>query len=325
MYSKFHNYRTSEAIRNENAEVKLEAKDFIFPYFVVEGKNVKQEIASLYGICRLSADLIVEDLKSTLALGIDKILLFGVPDSDLKNELATNAYATSNLVAKTITEIKKHFPDLFIITDVCLCAYTNHGHCGVITGNNIDNEATLPLLAKMALSHARAGANMVAPSAMMDGQVAAIRAILDENGFENTQIMGYSAKFASAFYGPFREAADSTPSFGDRKTYQMDYRTIGQPLDEIAADIAEGANWVMVKPGHTYLDVICRAKQRFNSIPLAAYQVSGEYAMIMAAQNAGFMNAHAALTEALFAFKRAGADFIISYYAKAYLYVISKL
>jgi porphobilinogen synthase len=249
-------------------------------------------------------------------LGIKSILLFGVIDDKEKDENGTAAYLPGNLVSAAVKAIKAQYPFLTVVTDVCLCGYTSHGHCGVIHNNEIMNDSTLPLLAQMALKHAEAGADYVAPSAMMDGQVEAIRTLLDAKGFSSTKILAYSAKYSSVFYGPFRDAAQSAPSFGDRKTYQMDYRSIGQAIGEVAADIAEGAEWVMVKPAHTYLDIIQRVKSNFPEVPLVAYQVSGEYMMIKAAAKAGYINEELAMLEALTAIKRAGADFIISYYAK---------
>ena len=240
----------------------------------------------------------IYDIEETVKLGITKILLFGVIEENIKDEKASEAWAENNLVSKTIRQIKKQFPELTVITDVCLCGYTNHGHCGILNGEIIDNDATLPFLAKMALQHALAGANFVAPSAMMDGQVGAIKKLLNEKKL-NTKILSYSAKYSSGFYGPFRDAAHSSPSFGDRKTYQMDYRTINQAIDEVQADIDEGADWVMVKPAHTYLDIIHRIKIKFPNFPLAAYQVSGEYMMIKAASKAGYMNEEIAMHEVI--------------------------
>lgn len=312
---RYRDLRTDVETRNKNAEVFLAADHFIYPYFVVEGNGKRQPIKSLHGIDHFSIDELLKDLEKTLTSSIHKILLFGVIEDSLKDEKGSAAYAQHNLVARTVKKIKAKFPEIKIFTDVCLCGYTSHGHCGLIKGHEIDNDSTLPLLARMALTHAEAGADFVAPSAMMDGQVGAIRDLLDKHN-HSTKILSYSAKYASGFYGPFRDAAHSSPSFGDRRSYQMDYRTIGQALGEVAADLSEGADWVMVKPAHTYLDVIQRVKSSFPEAKLAAYQVSGEYMMIRAAAEAGFMDGHTAMLEALTAIRRAGADYIISYYAR---------
>jgi len=316
---RFRNLRKDQATRDQHTEVQVRASDFIYPYFVVAGQQKKQPIASLYGIHHFSIDTLLKDIAEVTALGINKILLFGVVDQTLKDEQGTSAYLSDNLVSSAVKAVKQEFPELLIFTDVCLCGYTSHGHCGLINGNEIDNDTTIPLLAQMALTHAQAGADFVAPSAMMDGQVEAIRKLLDSKGFHKTKILAYSAKYASNFYGPFRDAAQSSPSFGDRKSYQMDYRTIDQSTDEIGADLEEGADWVMVKPAHAYLDVIQRAKSTFPQTPLVAYQVSGEYMMIKAAAAAGYLDEHNAMLEILTAIKRAGADYVISYYAKTFV------
>jgi porphobilinogen synthase len=315
-FKRFRTLRTDEKTRDFHAEVHLNSNDFVYPYFVIEGNNQRQPISSLHGVSRFSIDELLIDLEDTISLGINKILLFGVIDESLKDETGTAANNPGNLISRVVRIVKSRFPSLIVITDVCLCGYTSHGHCGLISNNEIDNDSTLPLLAKMALTHAEAGADFVAPSAMMDGQVESIRELLNSSGFVNTKIMAYSAKYASAFYGPFRDAAHSAPSFGDRKSYQMDYRTIEQSVAEVEADISEGADWMMVKPAHTYLDIIHRVKSNFPKAILAAYQVSGEYMMIKAAASAGYMDERTAMTEALTAIKRAGADYIISYYAK---------
>jgi porphobilinogen synthase len=312
------NYRLDKLTRDKYAEVCVRKSDFIYPYFIVEGTEQKQDIKSLHGVCRFSIDTLLIDIDDLVKLGIDKILLFGVIDESLKDSVGTYAYSDNNLVSKAVKLIKLRFPMVIVFTDICLCGYTSHGHCGLLEGENIDNDSTLPLLAKMALQHALAGADFVAPSAMMDGQVEAIRKLLDEHNLD-TRILSYSAKYSSGFYGPFRDAAHSAPTFGDRKTYQMDYRTISQSIDEVEADIFEGADWTMVKPAHTYLDIIQRIKSRFIHIPLVAYQVSGEYMMIKAAAQAGYMNEELAMLEALTAMKRAGADYIITYYAKEFV------
>ncbi|MBN2266723.1 MAG: porphobilinogen synthase [Candidatus Babeliaceae bacterium] len=313
---RFRELRTSAAIRDKYAEVSIKTSEFIYPYFVVDGTNVKQPITSLHGIARFSIDEMLIDMEETVSLGIEAVLIFGVIEEKEKDENGTAAYLPGSIVAKAVKAIKEKYPAINVITDVCLCGYTTHGHCGIIHNSEIMNDSTLPLLAQMALRHAEAGADFVAPSAMMDGQVEAIRRLLDEKGYAKTKILSYSAKYSSGFYGPFRDAAQSAPSFGDRKTYQMDYRSIDQAIGEVAADIEEGAAWVMVKPAHTYLDIIQRIKSTFSEVPLVAYHVSGEYMMIKAAAHAGLMNEETAMLEALIAIKRAGADYIISYYAK---------
>jgi len=315
-FKRFHQLRQTAAIRDLHAEVTLDKSDFIYPYFVVEGQGIKHPIASLWGVDHFSIDKLVEDVADTLRLGIDKVLLFGVVGDEVKTPDGSGSYADNNLVARAVKALREAYPQLFIITDVCICAYTTHGHCGVLNGEGIDNDASLPVLAKMSLSHAKAGANMVAPSAMMDGQVKAIRAMLDENGCESCGVLGYSAKYASGFYGPFRDAAQSAPSYGDRKAYQMDFRTIHQGTDEVLADLEEGAAWVMVKPAHAYLDVIARAKMAAPDCVMAAYHVSGEYMMVKSAASQGFLDEHQAMNEVLSAIKRAGAQYIITYYAK---------
>ena len=315
-YKTFHQFRISEEARERYAEVKLEPNDFIYPYFVVEGCGIREEIKNLWGVYHFSIDELLKDIEKTIQVGISKILLFGVINPEEKTEFGVAAYSQNNLVEKTVRAIKRQFPSLIVITDVCLCAYTNHGHCGIVSDERIQNDETIPLLAEMAVSHARGGADIVAPSAMMDGQVQAIRQALDKNGLGKTQIMGYSAKYASGFYGPFRDAAKSAPSFGDRKTYQMDYRNKSQAIQEISADIDEGANYVMVKPAHAYLDVIHDSYMSFPAMPIVAYHVSGEYMMIKSAASQGFLDERNAMTEALTAIKRAGARLIISYYAR---------
>jgi len=316
---RFRKLRKDGQTRDKYANVTLNSNDFIYPYFVVEGYNKRQPIQSLHNVYRFSIDELIRDIEEVISLGVNKILLFGVIDETLKDEFGTAAYISSNLVSRAIKTIKQKFPAILVFTDVCLCGYTSHGHCGLIKNQEIDNDSTLLFLAQMSLTHAEAGADFVAPSAMMDGQVESIRKTLNNSGFQSTKILSYSAKYASGFYGPFRDAAQSKPSFGDRRSYQMDYRTTDQAIDEIAADLEEGADWVMVKPAHTYLDIICRAKSHFKDTSLVAYQVSGEYMMIKAASDAGFMEEYLAMSEALTAIKRAGADYIISYYAKKYL------
>lgn len=314
---RFRTFRTDQATRDRYADVSLNVQDFIYPYFVVEGEGIVEPIATMPGINRYSIDTLVDDVLHIKALGIDKVLLFGVVSDEVKDERGTAAYAEDNLISRTVRAIKNASPETIVFTDVCLCEYTSHGHCGLLHHHDVDNDTTLPLLAEMAYQHAKAGADFVAPSAMMDGQVEAIKRRLSEAGL-STRVLAYSAKYASAFYGPFRDAADSAPSFGDRKTYQMDYRTHDQGLEEIEADLEEGADWTMVKPALPYLDVIARAVERFPRIPMVAYQVSGEYAMLKAAAQAGYLDEQRVVYESLIAIKRAGAKYIITYYAKEY-------
>ena len=317
---RFRTYRSSQEVRDKYADVSVNVKDFIYPYFVVEGEGVKEEIATMPGICRFSIDTLVEDVKEVYALGIDKVLLFGVIDDNQKDERGSLAYAEDALVCRAVKAIKAALPEVCVITDVCLCEYTSHGHCGLLCDHDVDNDSTLPLLAEMAYVHAKAGADFVAPSAMMDGQIEALDKRLREAGLrDKCKILAYSAKYASAFYGPFRDAADSAPAFGDRKTYQMDYRTHDQGLEEIAADIEEGADWTMVKPAMPYLDMIARGVERFPQTPMVAYQVSGEYSMLKAAAKLGYLDEQRVVIESLIAIKRAGAQYIISYYAKEYM------
>ena len=317
---RFRTYRTSQEVRDKYADVSVDVKDFIYPYFVVEGKGVRDEISTMPGIYRFSIDTLVEDVKACYALGIDKVLLFGVIDDNLKDERGSLAYAEDALVCRAVKAIKAAQPEVCVITDVCLCEYTSHGHCGLLHDHDVENDSTLPLLAEMAYVHAKAGADFVAPSAMMDGQIEALHNRLVEAGLrDKCKILAYSAKYASAFYGPFRDAADSAPSFGDRKTYQMDYRTHDQGLEEIAADIEEGADWTMVKPAMPYLDMIARGVERFPQVPMVAYQVSGEYSMLKAAAKLGYLDEQRVVFESLIAIKRAGAQYIISYYAKEYM------
>ena len=317
---RFRPYRLTPEIRDKYADVSINVKDFIYPYFVVEGNGVKDEISTMPGIYRFSIDTLVEDVKEIYALGIDKVLLFGVIDDNQKDERGSLAYAEDALVCRAVKAIKAAQPEVCVITDVCLCEYTSHGHCGLLCNHDVDNDSTLPLLAEMAYVHAKAGADFVAPSAMMDGQIEALDKRLREAGLrDKCKILAYSAKYASAFYGPFRDAADSAPSFGDRKTYQMDYRTHDQGLEEIAADIEEGADWTMVKPAMPYLDMIARGVERFPQTPMVAYQVSGEYSMLKAAAKLGYLDEQRVVFESLIAIKRAGAQYIISYYAKEYM------
>ncbi|MDQ3129574.1 MAG: porphobilinogen synthase [Acidobacteriota bacterium] len=311
--SRLRRLRKTVGLRDMFRETHLTKNDFIFPLFVAEGANVKREISSMPNIFQLSTDNVLLECEELLTLGINAVLLFGIPD--FKDEVGSSGYASDGIVQKASREIKKNFPEILVITDVCLCEYTSHGHCGVIENESVVNDETLELLAKQALTHAENGADIIAPSDMMDGRVGAIRKVLDENGFHETPIMAYSAKFASAFYGPFREAAESAPQFGDRKSYQMDYGNADEAMREIALDIQEGADIVMVKPALSYLDIIRRAKENFN-LPIAAYNVSGEYSMIKAAAERGWIDGEKVMMETLTAIKRAGADVIITYFAK---------
>ena len=312
-FERLRRLRRNEALRRLVRETRLSPEDFVYPLFVVHGTGVRKAIPSMPGQAQLSIDQLPAEARELRALGIPAVLLFGIPAS--KDEQASEAYAPDGIVQQAVHALKQADPDLLVVTDVCLCEYTSHGHCGIVRDGDVDNDATLPLLAQTALSHARAGAGMVAPSAMMDGQVAAIRQALDENGFAQTPIMAYAAKYASAFYGPFREAAESAPQFGDRCGYQMDPANVREALREIESDVAEGADIVMVKPALAYLDVLARARQRFD-LPLAAYNVSGEYAMIKAAAANGWLDERRVVLEVLTAIKRAGADIVITYHAK---------
>jgi porphobilinogen synthase len=293
-------------------ETRLSVDDLIYPLFVVPGKKVKKPISSMPGNFQMSVDNIVKEAARIKELGIPAVILFGIPDQ--KDEVASQALIEKGVVQTAIREIKAKVPDLLVITDVCVCEFTSHGHCGIIEKGEVQNDQTLELLSEMAVSHAKAGADMVAPSAMMDGQVGAIREGLDESGFELIPIMGYSAKYASCFYGPFREAAESAPAFGDRRGYQMDPANADEAIREITLDVQEGADIIMVKPALAYLDIIRRAKEEFD-LPLAAYNVSGEFAMIKAAANMGWIDGERAMMESLTAIKRAGADMIITYFA----------
>ena len=304
--------RRTEGVRRMVRETRLSVYDLIMPLFVMGGKDVKRPIPSMPGQFQLSSDNVVRLAQEAHDLGIPAVILFGLPKS--KDPLGTQAYAKSGIVQRTVTEIKNKVPGLAIITDVCLCAYTDHGHCGIVEGDQIDNDATLDLLARTAVSHAKAGADMVAPSDMMDGRVAEIRDALDEENMSHIPIMSYAAKYCSAYYGPFREAADSAPQFGDRRTYQMDPANAREAIRETAMDVEEGADVVMVKPALAYLDVICRIKEEFD-LPVAAYNVSGEYAMIKAAEQLGWLDGQRVMLETLTSIKRAGADLILTYFA----------
>ena len=314
----FPEYRPRRLRKNENfrrliRETRLTVDDLVYPLFVVSGKNVKKPIESMPGSFQLSADNIVKEAQQVRELGIPAILLFGIPPH--KDESGTGAFAKEGVIQQAVKRIKNEAPDILIITDVCLCEYTSHGHCGMVEKGEVINDATLEVLAETALSQVCAGADMVAPSAMMDGQVGAIREILDENNYEDIPIMAYAAKYASCFYGPFREAAEGAPKYGDRKSYQMDPANGDEAIREITLDVAEGADIIMVKPALAYLDIIYRARQEFD-LPLAAYNVSGEYSMIKAAASLGWLDEEKAMLESLTAIKRAGADIIITYWAK---------
>jgi porphobilinogen synthase len=305
--------RRNQRFRDLIRETHLKREDLIQPLFVCPGKGVKNPIASMPGQAQLSVDALVEEVKEIRDLGVGTIMLFGIPEK--KDETASEGYSSDGIIQRAIRAIKKATEDVLVVTDVCLCEYMSHGHCGVVEGHEILNDPTLELLSRMAVSHAEAGADMVAPSDMMDGRVAAIRQALDDHGFTHIPIMAYSAKFASAFYGPFREAAESPPQFGDRKSYQMDPGNLREALREVALDIQEGADIVMVKPALPYLDVIYAVRDSFD-IPLAAYNVSGEYAMIKAADRLGWINGPQVTMEVLLSIKRAGADVILTYFAK---------
>jgi len=304
--------RQNSAFRRMVRETRIDVNDMIMPLFAVDGKNVKNPIPSMPGQFQLSSDQLVKIAEEVFELGIPAIILFGLPKS--KDPLGTQAYAKNGVVQRTIKEVKNKIPELAVITDVCLCAYTDHGHCGIVEGRQIDNDATLDLLARTAVSHAKAGADMVAPSDMMDGRVTEIRGALDEENLSHIPIMSYAAKYCSAFYGPFREAADSAPQFGDRRTYQMDPANALEAIRETAMDVEEGADVIMVKPALPYLDIICRIKEEFD-LPVAAYNVSGEYAMIKAAEQLGWMDGQRVMMETLTSIKRAGADMILTYFA----------
>jgi len=296
-------------------ETRLAPADLILPLFVTEGEGIRRPVSSMPGVDQTSVDEMLTDASEASRLGIGAVLLFGIPDE--KDEVGSSGYDDNGVVQRAVRTLKRELPELLVITDVCLCEYTSHGHCGVLQGSEVDNDETLPLLARMAVSHARAGADIVAPSDMMDGRVGAIREALDDQGFPGTSILSYAVKYASAFYGPFREAAESTPSFGDRRAYQMDPGNVEEALREAWLDIDEGADMIMVKPALPYLDVIRRVKQETGH-PLCAYHVSGEYSMIMAAGERGWIDAERAMHEALVSIRRAGADMIITYWARQF-------
>ncbi len=305
--------RYNPIIRDMVRETRLHKTDLIYPLFVVNGTNIKKEVGSMPGVFQQSIDNIIKDCNECVELGISAVLLFGIPDK--KDEVGSDCYDENGIIQRAVRAIKKEVQNLVVITDVCMCEYTSHGHCGIVKGDEIMNDETIELLAKSALTHAQAGADIIAPSDMMDGRVATIRAMLDENGFMKTPIMSYAAKYASSYYGPFREAAEGAPKFGDRKSHQMDFGNADEALREIEEDIIEGADIVMVKPAGAYLDVIYRVKQMFG-MPTAAYQVSGEYAMYKAAARLGWLDEEKIMLESLTAIKRAGADMILTYFAK---------
>lgn len=310
--NRFRRLRSTDAMRSLVAETSLSPKDFIYPMFVIEGENIKEEIPSMPNCFRYSIDRMDEILDEINESGISGLMIFGIPTK--KDELGSEAYNPNGVTQRAIRHIKEKYPHLIVCADVCLCEYTSHGHCGVIENCHVINDKTLPLLAKASVTLAQAGADIIAPSDMMDGRVEAIRDALDLNGFENVPIMSYSAKYSSSYYSPFRDAADSAPAFGDRKTYQMDFRNSDEALREIQSDIEEGADIVMVKPGLAYLDVLKAAHDTFN-MPLAVYNVSGEYSMVKAASKMGWIDERKIVTENLTAFKRAGAKIIITYHA----------
>jgi porphobilinogen synthase len=302
-------------------ETRLAPEQMIYPLFVLPGKGVREPVPSMPGVFRLSVDQLAAEARDCLALGVRSVLLFGLPDK--KDGLGSGAYARNGIVQQAIRELKNRAPDMTVVTDVCLCEYTDHGHCGCLAGEEVDNDATLELLAKTALSHAQAGADMVAPSDMMDGRVSEIRTALDEENFHNVPIMSYAVKYASAFYGPFRDAAECAPQFGDRRGYQMDPANSREALREATLDVDEGADILMVKPAIAYLDIIARLHDEFD-LPVAAYQVSGEYAMIKAAAERGWIDGERVMAESLIAIRRAGADIILTYFAKEMARVLNE-
>ena len=305
--------RSSDSLRKMVRETRVDKSSLIYPMFIIEGNNIKEEIPSMAGQYRYSVDRMGEKLESLLDSGVSRVMFFGIPEH--KDEFGSGAYAQDGIVQKAFREAKKNYPDMYLIGDVCMCEYTSHGHCGILCEHDVDNDKTLELLAKTALSQVQAGADMVAPSDMMDGRVRAIRELLDKNGYINTPIMSYAVKFASAYYGPFRDAADSAPKFGNRKTYQMDYHNRRESIKEALLDVEEGADIVMVKPAMAYGDLIRDVKDRTN-VPVAAYSVSGEYSMIKTAAAAGYIDEEAVMCETAIAAYRAGADIYLTYFAE---------
>jgi len=305
--------RRNEIFRSMVRETTLSADHLIYPLFVKHGKNVNEEISSMPGVFRISVDQLAAEAKECMKLGVNNVILFGLPET--KDAVGSGAHAKDGIIQRAIRELKNKAPELNVITDVCLCEYTDHGHCGIIIDQEVDNDSTLEVLAKTALSHAEAGADMVAPSDMMDGRVAEIRGILDENNFDNIPIMSYAVKYASSFYGPFRDAADGAPQFGDRRGYQMDPANVREAFREASLDVEEGADILMVKPAVAYLDIITKMRDEFD-LPIAAYHVSGEYAMIKAAAEKGWIDGDKVMYETLLSIRRAGADIILTYFAK---------
>ena len=305
--------RKSETLRKMVRETRIDKSSLIYPLFVKEGTNIEEEIPSMEGQYRYSIDRLPFELERLLKAGVDKVMFFGIPD--VKDEVGSQAYAENGIVQRALREARKEFPERYLITDVCMCEYTSHGHCGVLCGHDVENDSTLELLAKTALSHVEAGADMVAPSDMMDGRVGAIRRLLDEKGHKDIPILSYAVKYASAFYGPFREAAGSAPSFGDRKSYQMDYHNRREGIKEALLDVQEGADIIMVKPALSYLDVIREVKASIN-LPVAAYSVSGEYAMVKAGGKLGYIDEEKIICEMAVSTYRAGADIYLTYFAK---------
>ncbi|MGL5543820.1 MAG: porphobilinogen synthase [Cetobacterium sp.] len=313
MFNRTRRLRVSQTMRNLVKNIDFSLDNLIYPLFIEEGENIKVEISSMKGQFRISIDRLEEELKELKELGIKSLLLFGIPKK--KDLVGSEGYSETGIVQEAIRFIKSKYPEFLVVTDVCLCEYTSHGHCGILRGEELLNDETLKLLQKVALSHAKAGADIVAPSDMMDGRIAAIREVLDENGFINLPIMSYSVKYASAYYGPFREAADSAPAFGDRKTYQMDFRNSKDYMIEVQNDLDEGADIIMIKPGMPYLDIVKGVADSINN-PVAIYNVSGEYSMVKAAAENGWIDEERVVMENMYAMRRAGADIIITYHAK---------
>ena len=321
-YVRLRRLRMKEGLRRMIRETRLSKDNLVYPVFVRPGENIKVEIKSMPGCYQLSIDKAVDECKGVYDLGIPAVILFGIPE--YKDPYGSGAYADNGIIQRTIEKIKRSLPDLVLIADVCLCEYTDHGHCGIIKNGIVDNDSTIEILAREALSYAKAGVDMVAPSDMMDGRIKKIREKLDSKGFSTVPIMAYSAKYSSSFYGPFREAAESAPSFGDRKSYQMDFCNSREAIREIELDIEEGADIVMVKPALCYLDIIAKVRERFD-LPIAAYNVSGEYAMVMAAIEKGWLDKDMIIYEMLTAIKRAGADIIITYFAKDIVNILNNI
>lgn len=313
MFNRHRRLRSSQSMRNLVKNLYLEETDFVQPLFIEEGSGIRTEIESMPGQYRLSIDMLDEELKDIWEAGVRSLMLFGIPKE--KDCTGSQGYAEDGIIQQAVRYIKERYPEMLVITDVCMCEYTSHGHCGILDGPEVDNDKTLEYLARIAVSHAKAGSDMIAPSDMMDGRVWRIRKALDEEGYKNLPIMSYSVKYSSAFYGPFREAADSAPSFGDRKTYQMDFRSSKEAILEAQDDLREGADIIMVKPALAYLDVIKTLNDRFD-VPVAAYNVSGEYSMIKAGAKMGWIDEKSIVTEKMYALKRAGASIIITYHAK---------